>query len=158
MRTRKNIYADNIKVLLAIQAEPVLWAAVLSGDSKPSGEWLNTLTANFWIWENALQPEVVKGVFVSLPVATNTMAVIDREVMFFLCSSPLDCRNPTLRAELISRLGGIAPLIAALTTAMKRRATNFERIISVGAGTIVSPATSEYEPGIDAGTVFFDTL
>ena len=158
MRARKNIYGDNMKVLQAVQADTVLWAAILLGDSKPSIEWLNTPTTNFWIWENALQPEIVKGIFVSFPIATNALAVIDREVIFYLCSTPLDCRNLSLRTELISRLGGSAPLIAALNAAMKRKATNFERIIAIGAGTPVSPATADYDPGEDSSVVVFDTL
>ena len=157
MRERNRFYTDNIKVLNSIKAIPALWAAMVSGDNIPATAWLNSKTSNFWVWNNSLQPENIKSIFIANPLLVNNLLQVNRDALYFLCSSPIDCRTAQTRSELISRVEGNATLIVAFTDAMKKLATEFEKIIAVGVGANNNPATVDYADIIDVSTVIFDT-
>ena len=73
MRERNRFYTDNIKVLNSIKAIPALWAAMVSGDNIPATAWLNSKTSNFWVWNNSLQPENIKSIFIANPLLVNNL-------------------------------------------------------------------------------------
>ena len=105
---------------------------------------------DYIVWRSSLSPDLARQAIVSGDqlAQLDNLAASKRDSLIYAFSGPINCASSAVRGAIDNLCGTQNVLKAALTAAMKRKATVLEKLFAVGSGTDASPSTLVVETAL----------